>query len=473
VFRWDEKETARPPQEHEVGPKGSGSPPRGSAPLRGRDGLPLPEPMRARTVSPRRSSRFGQENRERDGWSYVPDEKGVRASLSRSFLAGTPTLLLRDERSSNRRKGDRCARPGVPGELLRADEKRVGHFQPGVEGPRVSFSTWARTLLDGLPGAMDLLTAVLRELDIRSSTPWRAWFPSPWAAADTSGARRVYAVIDGRCEVLASGHPRGLLLGPGDVAVLPTGEPHELRSPVGPWPGTVPVGRLVEAQRAQRWGDAGPDDTRLVGATFSLAAGLEHPVVARLPAAILLRVNAPAEARSAPDCISRIVRELGTSLPASALVAERLMETVVLEALRAPSWCLGPSPGWLRAARDPLLATALARIHAEPQRRWTVAALAAETGRARAPFAARFRHALGITPRAFVDQVRLHRARTLIAAGRLGLDEVAHAVGFGSPRALRRAFLRATGMTPGAYRRSITGPPAPSAPGPRAEPTGR
>ncbi|HMK74515.1 MAG TPA: helix-turn-helix transcriptional regulator, partial [Myxococcaceae bacterium] len=103
---------------------------------------------------------------------------------------------------------------------------------------------------------------------------------------------------------------------------------------------------------------------------------------------------------------------------------------------------------------------------------------AAETHRARAPFSTRFRHKVGVPPRTFLDQVRMHRAKKLLLASRLPLAEIARSVGFGSHRAFRRAFVRATGITPTAYRgaeraRRVTGPRAPSPPGPRAEPTDR
>ena len=325
------------------------------------------------------------------------------------------------------------------------------------------------------------MTAVLRELDVRSDTPFLVKVTEPWAATGAPGARCAYVVVDGRCEALAQGRPRGLLLGPGDVILFPRAESHQLRSTRGPWPEPVPLHGLASLERDGDSAGSEPGLTRLLCATLSLGGPLEHPAIAALPATVVLRAGLYPEPRSVRSCTADLVHELTLPLPASAVLLERLMDVVVLQALRLAPWSFGDTPSWFAGAADPLLVAALGRIHGEPEKRWTVAALAAETDRARGPFSTRFRQTVGLAPRAFLDQVRMHRAKKLLLTGRLPLAEVARSVGFGSHRAFRRAFVRATGMTPAAYRgsgasapaRRLTGPRAPSAPGPRAGPTDR
>lgn len=63
-----------------------------------------------------------------------------------------------------------------------------------------------------------------------------------------------------------------------------------------------------------------------------------------------------------------------------------------------------------------------------------------------------FAEQLGTTPARFVERVRVEAARTMLEATDVKLAAVAAATGFASPETLRRAFVRALGVSPGAYR---------------------
>ena len=110
--------------------------------------------------------------------------------------------------------------------------------------------------------------------------------------------------------------------------------------------------------------------------------------------------------------------------------------------------------GWLAALREPQLARAVALIHRQPERPWTVATLAAEAGMSRSHFAERFAAVLGRPPLAYLAEWRLHVARVLLRRGTLRVHEVARRVGYGSEAAFSTAFRRAAGVAPGAYRRA-------------------
>jgi AraC family transcriptional regulator len=64
-----------------------------------------------------------------------------------------------------------------------------------------------------------------------------------------------------------------------------------------------------------------------------------------------------------------------------------------------------------------------------------------------------FRTSTGVTPRAFIGQRRIERARTLIDGTDQPLADIAAAAGFATQSHLTTAFRRATGFTPAAYRR--------------------
>ncbi|HWH43115.1 MAG TPA: DJ-1/PfpI family protein [Thermoleophilaceae bacterium] len=67
-------------------------------------------------------------------------------------------------------------------------------------------------------------------------------------------------------------------------------------------------------------------------------------------------------------------------------------------------------------------------------------------------FARAFKAEVGMTPAAYVEALRVERARLLLEAGRAAVDEVARQAGFGTVETFRRAFRRRVGVSPTAYR---------------------
>jgi transcriptional regulator GlxA family with amidase domain len=68
-------------------------------------------------------------------------------------------------------------------------------------------------------------------------------------------------------------------------------------------------------------------------------------------------------------------------------------------------------------------------------------------------FARAFTAQVGVPPGRYVDRVRLEAARRHMEDTRAGVEETARACGYGNPEAMRRAFLKALGVSPAEYRR--------------------
>ncbi|MFF7187795.1 GlxA family transcriptional regulator [Streptomyces sp. NPDC008222] len=68
-------------------------------------------------------------------------------------------------------------------------------------------------------------------------------------------------------------------------------------------------------------------------------------------------------------------------------------------------------------------------------------------------FARSFRAETGLSPGRYVDRVRLEHARRLLEDTGDGIQEISRASGYGTPEAMRRAFLKALGAAPAEYRR--------------------
>ncbi|MEU6311387.1 GlxA family transcriptional regulator [Streptomyces sp. NPDC047014] len=73
-------------------------------------------------------------------------------------------------------------------------------------------------------------------------------------------------------------------------------------------------------------------------------------------------------------------------------------------------------------------------------------------------FARAFRAETGVTPGRYVERVRVEHARRLLEEGGEGIAQIARACGYGTPEALRRAFVRTLGQPPAEYRRRFGGP---------------
>ncbi|MFD4628607.1 GlxA family transcriptional regulator [Streptomyces sp. NPDC058284] len=92
----------------------------------------------------------------------------------------------------------------------------------------------------------------------------------------------------------------------------------------------------------------------------------------------------------------------------------------------------------------------------------SVDALAARARLSPRHFARAFRADTGLTPGKYVERVRVEHARRLLEDTDDGIEQVSRACGYGTPEAMRRAFVKTLGTAPAEYRRRFHPvPPAP------------
>ncbi|MFN2526963.1 MAG: helix-turn-helix transcriptional regulator, partial [Actinomycetota bacterium] len=131
----------------------------------------------------------------------------------------------------------------------------------------------------------------------------------------------------------------------------------------------------------------------------------------------------------------------------------KLPEMLLIEVLRLH---LANAPashgGWLEGLRDPVLAPTMKAIHAAPERKWTVADLAAEAAVSRSLLDERFRDVLGLPPMRYVNEWRMRVAQDLLANTEATAGSIARRVGYESEEAFSRAFKRTRGQSPSLWR---------------------
>jgi transcriptional regulator GlxA family with amidase domain len=87
-----------------------------------------------------------------------------------------------------------------------------------------------------------------------------------------------------------------------------------------------------------------------------------------------------------------------------------------------------------------------------PEARLSLRALAGHVAMSPRNFSRLFRQQTGLSPAAYVEQVRLEKARRLLEDSSLRLDQVARQSGLGTAASARRAFLRRLGISLKEYR---------------------
>jgi len=149
----------------------------------------------------------------------------------------------------------------------------------------------------------------------------------------------------------------------------------------------------------------------------------------------------------------QLVEESRHQRAGSDTVLTRLAELMFIEVLRRylAELPAGQS-GWLAGLRDETVGRALTVLHGSPQREWTLATLAREVASSRSNLAKRFTELVGQPPMQYLANWRMQVAATLLAQRTDKIASIARDVGYDSEAAFSRAFKKATGLAPGAWR---------------------
>ena len=307
---------------------------------------------------------------------------------------------------------------------------------------------------------MDALSAVLEAVRIRGSVYFWANLSPPWGLKVPPFARviRYHLIVRGHCWVRVDGSRESLRLDAGDLVAIPHGRAHLLSD--GPKTPCVSLDRVIERAGFSGEGalvlgdqDAGRE-TRMVCGHFAHDADEEHPLFRTLPESIVVRGVAGTETGWLDDVLRYIAREVAAGGPGTTAIVTRLSEILFVHTLRSYA-AARPEQGvgWAGFV-DPHVGLALARLHDQPSTAWSVAMLARVAGLSRTAFAVRFRRLMGTTPLAYLARWRLITAKTALRERSASIPEIAGRVGYQSESAFNRAFTKAFGIGPGAFRRS-------------------
>jgi AraC-like DNA-binding protein len=245
------------------------------------------------------------------------------------------------------------------------------------------------------------------------------------------------------------------VLRPGDLALVPHGRGHTLRSN----PGTIAPDVInLEHEFHNRYAilrhGGGGAATTLVCGLVRLDHPAAHHIVPLLPDVIHVEPTGGPHDEWMQSTLRLVAAEAARVRPGGEAVITRLSDILVIQALRdwmehAPA----AQRGWLGALRDPLIGRAITLIHRDPAREWTVASLAGELSMSRSAFAARFTGLVGEPAMQYLTRLRMQVALNALRDEGATVAELASRLGYRSHAAFARAFKRVLGVSPGEARR--------------------
>lgn len=299
----------------------------------------------------------------------------------------------------------------------------------------------------------DVLSAVLRQIRLKSCVYFLRDFRAPWAMRIAGcGFAQFHVAVRGGGIVEAGGATQRFESG--DLLLFPRGLPHVLADQ----PGREAVdGQALLASlngSAPLFAEGGAA-TRLLCGHFEYDAGSRHPLIEDLPETLHIESLEQGASSLLDSVLPALIREIQTSRPGAETVVERLAEVLLIQALRAHFAGQPDARGFLAGAADPQVARAIRVIHSDWARRLTLDDLATAAGMSRSAFALHFKAVMAASPIAYLTKWRMLQARDLLRGSDRSVAQIALAVGYESEVAFSRAFKRSVALSPAAFRRAV------------------
>jgi AraC-like DNA-binding protein len=309
---------------------------------------------------------------------------------------------------------------------------------------------------------MDALAGMLDGVHADGALFGRTVLSPPWSVRfEDRTPLTLVIMLRGDGHILPGGGDP-VALAAGDVAIVVGTDPFSIADdPIAPAPPLYVVSGPDEYTAAD--GEPLCDDLklgvrtcgeRLDGPTMLLTGSYHvRGHISQRLLSVLPRVVVVPEEGDLRPLMTLTEAEIERDVPGQQAVLDRLLDLLLLTALR--EWfnrreaC---QPAWYRALGDPIVGRALRLMHAEPARRWTVAALAGETGVSRATLARRFAELVGEPPMTYLTGWRLSLAADLLHRTDAKVDAIARQVGYESGFGLSVAFKRVYGTRPSEHR---------------------
>ncbi|MCU7934200.1 MAG: AraC family transcriptional regulator [Candidatus Thiodiazotropha sp. (ex Dulcina madagascariensis)] len=309
-----------------------------------------------------------------------------------------------------------------------------------------------------IPSSTDPLGETLHLLRLTGTLYCRSELTAPWGVdlPPFEDCMMFHIVTKGHCWLEVKGEePR--FLQQGSLVLVPHGDGHCVRSrpedmavPLF----DIPVEKVSDRYEIMHYGGAG-ESTHLTCCVVRFDHVAGQKLISLLPKVLHINSLMDDEDSWLQSTLRFIAREARELRPGGETVITHLADILIIQAIR--SW-IDSAPkaeqGWLAALRDIQVGKALAAIHREPEKEWTLASLAKEVGMSRSGFSARFTNLVGESAMRYLTQWRMQLARGQLQKTSDSLSILADRLGYQSEAAFCRAFKREFGVPPGSVRNS-------------------
>jgi AraC-like DNA-binding protein len=317
---------------------------------------------------------------------------------------------------------------------------------------------------------MDALSDVLRIVRLRGGVFLEAEFTAPWCISsrirpgdlgsvldDADHVVLYHYVAEGRVTAQLPGRP-AMDFDAGEVLILPNNDEHKMGSslalPATPH-NTIPVKvRPEDGLMIVRHGGGG-EKTRIVCGYLSCDKLDGNPLAAALPPMLRFDTRRGSSAAWMRSSLEFVAAEIAERRAGSETILAKLSELMFVEALRRHVDSLPPEQtGWLAGLKDPYVSRALALLHGQVSRQWSVEDLAREVALSRSALADRFTRLIGEPPMRYLARWRIQLAAHQLRHTDTPLVRIAEGIGYESETAFNRAFKRSFGAPPATWRRN-------------------
>jgi len=319
---------------------------------------------------------------------------------------------------------------------------------------------------------MDALSDVLKSVRLEGAVYLNAEFTAPWCIqakfglasvrARLAGAEHVvffHFLTEGGCKVRLADSVEALDVASGDLVLFAREDKHLMGSDLQLAP--VEAASLIRADAAadgdfiqMRHGGGGAA-TRFVCGYLACSRSVCRPLLDALPRVLRIPIGDGPAAGLLRELLRVGVRESSASRPGTESMLAKLSELMFVEAMRRYAESLPPEgKGWLAGVRDAQIGRALALLHGEPGKAWTVDELARNVALSRSALAERFAALVGEPPMQYLMRWRLALAAQTLRSSGEAVARVAERSGYESEAAFNRAFKREFGMPPAAWRKA-------------------
>lgn len=307
---------------------------------------------------------------------------------------------------------------------------------------------------------IDTLSDIFTKLSVEGTLYFRTSFSGKWGVSVPAfeNVARFHFAHRGDCSVRLPQSAEILHLAQGDLVIIPHGAAHDLISGPDQAHRTLPLDRVLETSGYTGQGtlvygsEESQRDTQLICGHFSFAAHAQHLIFDRLPQYVHIKNYGEAAGRWMEASLRMIGDEAGKSQFGGDLIALRLSEVILAQALRCFIETQGSDHIGLAGFADPKLARALAAFHNAPANDWTVEGLAREAGLSRTGFAVQFNAKMGMPPMQYLTSWRMQIACQWLGKHQASIAEVAARTGYSSESAFSRVFKKEIGLSPASYR---------------------